>query len=577
MAHTRSGRPGCPPGPPRQRGRRACRGQSRGSSSAPGPPSARTAGQLPWSLADDQVLGPAEVGRQVQHRGGRLVGQGQGLDPGLVGEPDREVGDDRSGPVQGPADRRHLAVEGLVAGSDARCSAGRRQPRRQAEQDRGGHRQGRAQPGDLLRPAAPGAQPDEQGVQREQAGHDQQDLDRTGGVQERAPGGRDREDQGRDPEGQEGHDQERPERPDPDRSTAVGAGRSGRSGSWARAGRVNRLWAEPVDPHLDQAAQADGQVAGQRRRVVPGEDVEAGHRQRVGQRPGPAADCRRRSSRGPSRARRRRGRRRPAPGSAGSGRPERGGPRPDLAPRTRPGRPRPGPATGPRCGSGPRGRSVTPRPRRRGSRARAPRGSASRRVIRRHAARTRTVKIAVESGSALNRTRGSSTAAVRPAPIARVRARPAGRPSSIGHVGRQPPGQDRHHRPDQHGRHLGHRERRAEDGHRQRGQQRRQGQPDLEGGSRKGERAASGSSRWRRWSGRGPRPGCARPSRSRPCPRASGRAACGQTRRARAGRRRTAGRRCPMPRGVDSDTGHRPASVVARTVQRGSAELKQTG
>ena len=72
----------------------------------------------------------------------------------------------------------------------------------------------------------------------------------------------------------------------------------------------------------------------------------------------------------------------------------------------------------------------TPRPIRRGSRARAPPGTPSNLVISRHAARTIAAKTPVESGSALNSTRGSSTAAVRPTPIASVRARPDGRPSS---------------------------------------------------------------------------------------------------------------------------------------------------
>ena len=39
---------------------------------------------------------------------------------------------------------------------------------------------------------------------------------------------------------------------------------------------------EPVDPHLEEASRADGEVARQGRRVVPGEDVEAGHAEGVG-------------------------------------------------------------------------------------------------------------------------------------------------------------------------------------------------------------------------------------------------------------------------------------------------------
>ena len=45
---------------------------------------------------------------------------------------------------------------------------------------------------------------------------------------------------------------------------------------------AEQVVAEPFDPHLDQSPRPDGEVARQGRRVVPGEDVEAGDRERVG-------------------------------------------------------------------------------------------------------------------------------------------------------------------------------------------------------------------------------------------------------------------------------------------------------
>ncbi len=53
-------------------------------------------------------------------------------------------------------------------------------------------------------------------------------------------------------------------------------------GSPTTSRTLNRLWPMPVDPQLEQAGRSDGEVAGQGRRVVPGEDVEAVDAQRVG-------------------------------------------------------------------------------------------------------------------------------------------------------------------------------------------------------------------------------------------------------------------------------------------------------
>ena len=46
---------------------------------------------------------------------------------------------------------------------------------------------------------------------------------------------------------------------------------------------------EALDPHLDQPGRPDREVARQGRRVVPGEDVEAGHRRTRWRRPGPGS------------------------------------------------------------------------------------------------------------------------------------------------------------------------------------------------------------------------------------------------------------------------------------------------
>ena len=143
-------------------------------------------------------------------------------------------------------------------------------------------------------------------VEGEQRGHDQQDVDRAGAVEEGAPCGRDREDEARDEEEDgppaaaaaggrtERHSQGRPTRP---------ISESGRPSS---SRTLNRLWSGPHRPHLEQArpgpapGSARGSAGRSRRRCRSPTRNSA-----FVAAPGPAADCRRPPSRGAPTARRR--------------------------------------------------------------------------------------------------------------------------------------------------------------------------------------------------------------------------------------------------------------------------------
>ena len=67
---------------------------------------------------EDDQASPRErrVTREVQDVRGRLVGKGQGRDPGRLREPDRVVGQDRAGLVKRMADRCHPAFEFVEQG-----------------------------------------------------------------------------------------------------------------------------------------------------------------------------------------------------------------------------------------------------------------------------------------------------------------------------------------------------------------------------------------------------------------------------------------------------------------------------
>ena len=108
---------------------------------------------------------------------------------------------------------------------------------------------------------------------------------------------------------------------------------------------LNRLWPRPVTRISSRPAGSGREVAGEGRRVVPGEDVEPAHRQRVGRPPGRGAGCRTRPSRGRPTARTRAGSRRRRRRSGAAGRPR-------VSSLRAPGQPGPGRARArrPRCG-----------------------------------------------------------------------------------------------------------------------------------------------------------------------------------------------------------------------------------
>jgi hypothetical protein len=102
-------------------------------------------------------------------------------------------------------------------------------------------------------------------------------------------------------------------------------------------------------------------------------------------------------------------------------------------------------------------------------------------VISRQAPRTRAANRLVESGRALNRTSGSSTAAVRPTPSGQGPGAALGSPSSAATSAASRQARTGMRAPTSDDRHLGHGERGSQESHRQGDQERRQGQPDLEG------------------------------------------------------------------------------------------------
>ena len=230
-------------------------------------------------LGADQPAGAELVG-QVEHVGGRLVGQREAAHALGLREPDREVVDDRRRVVERGADRGHLAGEDLVRALGGAGAAAERRQQRDAEQQRGEDREQRAQPRDRLVPAEPPAQPGDPGVERAEAAEQQQDVGRDGRVEERAPGRRDREQEARHEERDEAHEQDRPH------GTVAALPREGeepddRHRDAQQQQDVEQVVRDPREAHLEQAGRAHGEVARHRRRIVPGEDVEAGHGHRV--------------------------------------------------------------------------------------------------------------------------------------------------------------------------------------------------------------------------------------------------------------------------------------------------------
>ena len=236
---------------------------------------------------------------------------------------------------------------------------------------------------------------------------------------------------------------------------------------------LTRLCQIPSDPELEQPGRTDRQVARQGRWVLPGEDVEAGDRQGVGQclarqrvaEHRPVADRPRREQQQGDRGRN---------GDQGDSSSARAAPPGEPDPgQGQPGSLVPGQRGQPKDDPEPeQSRVADGAPRRRigagaGSSTGSRRGRAWRTASSNRAAR--------RTGSS-----GRNTTAVRPVPSASVRARPTGKRALLGHVGREPPGEDRHERADQHRRDLGRVERRSEEGHRRQREQAGQRQPDLE-------------------------------------------------------------------------------------------------
>ena len=137
------------------------RGRARGSSPRPATPVSRTAGQLAVLAARSgrraACPGSRVVARSRTSRR-RLVGQGQRRDPAGLGQPDREVGDDRpGGRVQRMADRRHPAVELAELGGGVARAAGRSRQQRDREERRAEDPEQRSEPGDRAGSSPAGA------------------------------------------------------------------------------------------------------------------------------------------------------------------------------------------------------------------------------------------------------------------------------------------------------------------------------------------------------------------------------------------------------------------------------------
>ncbi len=149
---------------------------------------------------------------------------------------------------------------------------------------------GRVQPRRLPSLAMPG-------VERAEGGDQQQHVDRGRGVEEGAPGRRDREQQARREEREQPGEQHGAD------GTIAALPRQGeqpedRDRDADQQQDVEQVVADADDAQVHELGRADREVAGEGRRVVPGEDVEPADRERVGQRLARAAGCRTRPSRG---------------------------------------------------------------------------------------------------------------------------------------------------------------------------------------------------------------------------------------------------------------------------------------
>ncbi len=252
----------------------------------------------------------------------------------------------------------------------------------------------------------------------------------------------------------------------------------GRPGS---SSTLKRLWIRPSTRISSEPRRADGEIARQGRRVVPGEDVEAGDREGVGH-----GLARERAPEGRPVADRpgqedEAGDDRDRPDEAGAGAPAEAG---ELPRHDEPGEPevdRLVSRQGGQADEQPDGDE----PRVEESAAARIAGDAGHEQTRRQGEdgerHRRVGERRVEQERQVDRGR-------QPGPD-RERLRPAVRePALGGDVGRQPPGQHRHDRADDDGDPLGRREGHPEQRHRDDREERRQRQPDLERVAREGER-----------------------------------------------------------------------------------------
>ena len=174
--------------------------------SASGRRRSRTAGQRAVVVAhddDERVPGEARVAGEVQDvaRRSRRAGPGPGR---------RWVSASQIGKLvmTGPADASSGCPMAAIRAPSSSYMRGRSRASRPrtpaaARPRTGASRRSRAarrarRPAASSRSRTP--EPSDPGIERQQRGHDEQHVDRTGGVQERAPGRRDREDQAGDQE-----------------------------------------------------------------------------------------------------------------------------------------------------------------------------------------------------------------------------------------------------------------------------------------------------------------------------------------------------------------------------------------
>ena len=365
---------------------------------------------------------------------------------------------------------------------------------------------------------------------------------------------------------------ERPERRRRDPTTAAPTRPMNEIGMPGQQQDVEQVVGEPVDAHLEQRAGPDGEVARQRRRIVPGEDVEAGDATGRWRSPGRAAGCRRRASRGSPTARRR------ASATTAGDRDERGRAAARSSPGMPPGhdQPRRAPsqiaslrvsAASPRSSAEPERAARSAQPRRRAASRSEPgheqarrQGEAANGIVESGRAEWRSERQVDRGRQARSRWRASGRA--RAAGRARRRRR---RRAARRAPGRATPTSDR--------RDLGGRERRCPSSAiGMRGRNVGSGSQTSNAGRGNDERRRLVAPQRVATRGRGPRAGCGRRRRSRRCPPASGRRSAAATHARR-----------PRPRATTPSAESRPrdgSRSLARGVpaQRSSSRwLRQTG